>query len=271
MRTLHLPPTASLSLPQPRPAAVRRRLARVVCRGLLLGMLSGVPWLAGAQAGVAAASCQARSTARQVALVELYTSEGCNSCPPADRWLSTLRGQPGVLAVAFHVDYWDQLGWPDRFAQPAFSARQHALRASSGAGFAYTPQVLVNGRDWRGWPGLPALGAPATVTLGLARSGPGTVQLDLAPQEGAPRRLGLWWALLEDGHASAVRAGENRGETLRHDHVVRQWHDEGGVGARRQWTLAAPRSGEGGRPVRVLAVVVDLDSGRALQALQLDC
>ena len=103
--------------------------------------------------------CQAVSGPKRLQLVELYTSEGCSSCPPADRWLSTLKGRPDVLAAAFHVAYWDHLGWRDRFASAAFTARQSQLQRSSGARHVYTPQVLVNGRDWRRWPELP--GAPA--------------------------------------------------------------------------------------------------------------
>jgi hypothetical protein len=79
-------------------------------------------------------------------LVELYTSEGCSSCPPADRWLSGLKRQPGVIAVAFHVDYWNGLGWPDRFSSPAFTERQKQGVGSNGSRYAYTPQIVVNGR-----------------------------------------------------------------------------------------------------------------------------
>jgi hypothetical protein len=234
------------------------------------------------------ASCQARSGAQQLPLVELYTSEGCSSCPPADRWLSRLRGQPGVLVAAFHVDYWDQLGWPDRFAQPAFSARQQGLRRSSGASFVYTPQMLVNGRDWRDWRAWPAQPLPvpnATVQLQAERLAGDQVRVRVTPLDalrpGAPARLGLWWALLEDGHRSAVKAGENRGETLVHDHVVRRWVDEGSwspstaaagaAGISREWLLTAPRAGEAGHAARLLLVVTDAASGTPLQALQLDC
>ena len=87
-------------------------------------------------------------------VVELYTSEGCNSCPPADRWLSKLKADPGVVALAFHVDYWDRLGWKDRFASAAFTARQAEQQASNGARFSYTPQVVVDGQDRKDWPGI---------------------------------------------------------------------------------------------------------------------
>ncbi|MBC7663124.1 MAG: DUF1223 domain-containing protein, partial [Caulobacter sp.] len=82
---------------------------------------------AGAPMAASAASlCSARSAATVPAIVELYTSEGCSSCPPAERWLSAFKGRDDVVALAFHVDYWDGLGWKDRFARPQFTQRQNA-------------------------------------------------------------------------------------------------------------------------------------------------
>ena len=117
----------------------------------------------------APASCEARSGARVPAVVELYTSEGCSSCPPADRWLSTLKAGPEVIPLAFHVDYWDQLGWPDRLAQPAFSARQRDWQAVQHTRFVYTPQTILNGEDWRGWPGTPPAARPASASAPVLR------------------------------------------------------------------------------------------------------
>src|SRR3954469_3118061 len=84
----------------------------------------------------AASACAARSGAQVPTVVELYTSEGCSSCPPAERWLTGLKDRAGVVALAFHVDYWDSLGWKDRFAQPRFTQRQNASQRTSGARFA---------------------------------------------------------------------------------------------------------------------------------------
>lgn len=227
------------------------------------------------------ASCEARSGPRQTPLVELYTSEGCSSCPPADRWLSTLpaaaagaaQGQPAVLAAAFHVSYWDRLGWPDRFASAEFTARQAALMRAAGARYVYTPQVLVNGRDWRGWPTLPlAADAPSRASIRLQRRG-AQVLVRVAPGPGAPARLGLWWAVLEDGHRSAVSAGENRGEQLHHDHVVRRYGqvDAWAAATRQLPPLLVEPHGEGGRMARLLVVVTDAATGAPLQAAQLAC
>ena len=247
------------------------------------------PWRAGLLAGLglavtasalgaapAAASCQARSGDRQAMLIELYTSEGCNSCPPADRWLSSLKGRSDVLAAAFHVDYWDRLGWVDRFASPRHTERQAQQQRSSGAGFSYTPQLLANGRDWRGAPTLPVLDKPALVQVEARRLDAQRVALQVLPLAGAPARLALWWALLEDGHVSAVRAGENQGVTLHHDHVVRQygqlpaWAASAGQPAALAIDLAAAQK-EGGPKARLLVVVTEASSGAPLQALQLGC
>ncbi|NRF70127.1 DUF1223 domain-containing protein [Aquincola sp. S2] len=237
--------------------------------GLLAAALSGALTAAVAQPG----RCEASSGARQTHLVELYTSEGCDSCPPADRWLSTLKGRSDVLAAAFHVDYWDSLGWKDRFGDPAHSARQAQVVPGSGARFSYTPQVLVNGRDWRRWPALPPAEAAAPVQIRLQREDALRVQVEVTALPGAPQALTARWALLEDDHGSAVKAGENRGAMLRHDHVVRAYGRQPAWrgAAPQQWSVAAPRQGEGGRPARLLLVVTDQRSGLPLQAVQLAC
>ncbi len=248
----------------------------------LLALLPAMLLVANAAQATEPALCEARSAARQTPLVELYTSEGCSSCPPADRWLSTLKGapppgqaQPPVLAAAFHVSYWDRLGWTDRFASADFTARQSALMRASGARHVYTPQVLVDGRDWRGWPVLPlASAAPPRASILLQRRGD-RVAVQVAPGPGAPPQLALWWALLEDGHGSAVAAGENRGEQLRHDHVVRRYGQVPAwtaAGAAQQLPpLLASAKGEGGRLARLLVVVTDAATGAPLQAAQLVC
>src|SRR5688572_5754805 len=102
---------------------------------------------------VAGAECSAVSAPNRVPLLELYTSEGCNSCPPTDRWVSALQGRDyagsRVVVLAFHVDYWDRLGWPDRFAQPRFTERQRLINSRNRSRVMYTPQLVLNGRDYR--------------------------------------------------------------------------------------------------------------------------
>src|ERR1700758_4469967 len=91
----------------------------------------------------------------QNSLIELFTSEGCSSCPPAEKWLSQLKSNPDLwkktVPVAFHVDYWDRLGWRDRFARPEFTLRQQHYAVGWRIGSVYTPNFVVNGREWKGW------------------------------------------------------------------------------------------------------------------------
>lgn len=238
--------------------------ARSVCVTLAL--------LAAATASTAAGStCQARTGATPPAVIELYTSEGCSSCPPADRWLSTLKGKPGVLALAFHVNYWDRLGWPDRFASPEATARQHTLAQHAGSRQVYTPQVIANGRDWRIWPRLPETMAASQVSVSLSREGD-TVSAQVTASAGAPLQLAGYWAVLEDRHESRVRAGENAGETLRHDHVVRLykpvpvWQAATGGAAQLNVSRGVPE-----HPRRVVFVVTDAATLKPVQAVALDC
>ena len=225
----------------------------------------------------AAQTCSARSTAVAPPIVELYTSEGCSSCPPADRWLSRLHADPAVVALAFHVDYWDRLGWKDRFASPAFTQRQAEQQRSSGARFSYTPQVIINGADRPDWPratvGPGAAAAPVEVQL--TRDG-SRVSAVVTPTANAPARLAAWWAVTEDGHVSAVKAGENQGATLTHDDVVRAYRPvpawspkAGGSAATLQFELAG--AADAAHPRQVNLVIVDADSGRPVQAAKLGC
>ena len=110
----------------------------------------------------------------RVALIELYTSEGCSSCPPADKWLGELRDDPGLwrdfVPVEFHVNYWDNLGWKDRLSAPEFTAREYAYASDWGSSNVYTPCFVRNGAEWRprqgtaGGPGEPV--GPLSVALG---------------------------------------------------------------------------------------------------------
>lgn len=221
-------------------------------------------------------SCTAHSGPTVPTIVELYTSEGCSSCPPADQWLSTLKADPAVHAFAFHVEYWDYIGWKDRFAHPVLSQRQAQQLAVNGGGVRYTPQVVRNGVDERRWPALaPPLPAPAArslVDVTLVRDA-GRYTATIAPLPGAPSRLAAWWAVTEHGHTSRVSAGENRGEMLKHDFVVREyrplpaWSATAATTASFMPTVAADPA----HPRQVSLVVVDGTSGKPLQAVRLAC
>ncbi len=224
-----------------------------------------------AATGAWAQTCQATAGAQPPLVVELYTSEGCSSCPPADRWLSTLKGRSDVLALAFHVGYWDHLGWTDRFARPEFTQRQYQWAKTHRASNVYTPQAVVDGRDWRGWPALPRAGSAAPVSLRLQRQGD-QVTADIGPAADGTPALAGYWAVAEHNHSSKVRAGENAGETLVHDHVVRLLQPVPGwapaAGLRSQLNVTR---GDAMTPRRVAFVVIDAQSQRPVQALALDC
>jgi hypothetical protein len=117
-------------------------------------------WLAAAGYIFATDSVTFDSGETQTSLIELFTSEGCSSCPPAEKWISNLKSNPDlwkkIVPVAFHVDYWDHLGWRDRFSKQEFTERQRRYAATWGGDSIYTPGYVLNGREWRGWFGGPA-------------------------------------------------------------------------------------------------------------------
>jgi len=226
---------------------------------------------------LAADTCSVRSAATVPPVVELYTSEGCNSCPPADRWLSRLKADPNVVALAFHVDYWDRLGWKDRFASAAFTARQAEQQASNGARFSYTPQVVVDGQDRKDWPGIaaPLANRPAApLDVQLLRDGD-RVTATVAATPRSPKRLAAYWAVTEQDHVTAVKAGENDGVTLHHDFVVRDyepvgaWAARGGAAATLSFKPAT--AADPAHPRSVNLIVVDAANGRPVQAVKVGC
>ena len=223
--------------------------------------------------------CSAHSAASVPPVVELYTSEGCSSCPSADRWLSGLKRDSGIVALAFHVDYWDRLGWKDRFASPAFSLRQADEQSRNGADFSYTPQVVLDGEDHKRWrlgtSPSSLRGRPASlVEVSLMRAEDRYTATVRPASAETPRELGAFWAVTEDNHATQVKAGENDGATLRHDYVVRELVPVA------QWranadgrTLEFKPKGtiDPAHPRRVNLVVFDARSGRPVQAVKLGC
>jgi hypothetical protein len=223
--------------------------------------------------GAAQSACEAVSRPQRTPVLELYTSEGCSSCPPADRWLSGLKesaAQGRVVAQAFHVGYWDYIGWVDRFALPANTARQKELAAANHLGTIYTPQLVRNGKDWRDMESALLLRPePAGASIRMTRSAPDLIEATVVPVQ-PDRPWAAYWTLTEDGHATRVRAGENAGEQLRHDFVVRQYVQAAartGTGQLRLHTIAA----DSAAPRAVNLVVVDPATREPLQALRLAC
>ncbi len=171
-----------------------------------------------------------KSGPKRVALLELYTSEGCSSCPSADTWMSTLPGRglslDKVVPLALHVDYWNDIGWVDPFSKPRFTTRQREAASRSGSGL-YTPESVLNGRELRDRAGiaeqieaLNATRARAEVTLEIGAVAGDKVRAIVRTSSDARTRLYL--ALYENELAVAVKSGENGGRTLKHDFVVRE-------------------------------------------------
>ena len=159
----------------------------------------------------------------QVSLLELYTSEGCSSCPPAEAWLSTLSKNAqlwrAVVPVAFHVDYWDNLGWKDGFSSREFTQRQRLYAASWGSGSVYTPAFVWNGLEWRGWGrGLPGGENSQAGKLVVQVSG-NHLKINYSPgrSNGA---YAVAVAPLKMNATSHVTAGENDGRTLAHQFIA---------------------------------------------------
>lgn len=228
--------------------------------------------LSATSAAHAQQACTAESAATLTPVIELYTSEGCSSCPPADKWLSTLKGaaaQGKAVVQAFHVGYWDYIGWVDRFAAPAHTTRQRQWASAHGRTSIYTPQLVRNGQDWRDDGRALAATEAARARISLRQSGPQAYEAQVVPAEGV-QRWSAYWTVTEHGHSSKVKAGENAGELLQHDFVVRQYVPAGDYqGASRLVLRTVP--GEPGHARQVNLVVADPRSGRPLQALSLSC
>jgi hypothetical protein len=218
-----------------------------------------LPLIAGFSTEAHAAVITFQSAPEQTALLELYTSEGCSSCPPAETWLTQLKASPGLwkdfVPLAFHVDYWDYLGWRDPWAERGFSDRQRAYAQRWHSKNIYTPALVLNGKEWRDWSqrkdGPRLTGAKAGV---LTVSSPDTNrwEVNFAPANQSAANYEVHSALLAGGLSSEVKAGENRGRRLHHDFAVLTlvtkpliWNGEV---ARGDFVLSVPRTRVGSRP-----------------------
>jgi hypothetical protein len=222
--------------------------------------------------------CTASSGPLSTPVLELYTSEGCSSCPPADQWASGFKGQD-VVVQAFHVGYWDYIGWVDRFAAPAHTARQREIAIHNRLRNIYTPQVVVNGRDWPQWghaqSRITAARSAATVHIAMKRLADDQYEATVSPPAAgaAAPAWAAYWTVTEHGHSSRVKAGENAGEFLKHDFVVRQYTQAGaypGSSTPQKLSLRSVAATPG-HERQVNLVVFEPHSGKTLQALSLQC
>ena len=195
--------------------------------GLTATLFAAAAWAAGPGAPVRA------DGHRSPVVVELFTSEGCNSCPPADAYLGELAKRPGVLALSWHIDYWDYIGWKDPFAQHEFTLRQRAYEHALAQPYIYTPQMVINGHlqgigserdeierliaEARQEQAAQAAGAPRVTVHGD----------EVHVEGGANQPSVVWAAWFDTQHWTPVAQGENAGRRLGEFNVVRKWSQLG--------------------------------------------
>jgi hypothetical protein len=162
------------------------------------------------------------SGAQRVHLIELFTSQGCSSCPPAEAWLSKLKNEPGLwknfVPLAFHVDYWDRLGWRDPFASKEWTARQYQYSDNWKAESIYTPGFVLDGREWMGR-SVPAAASEKSGVLKLSIKDR-KIAAKFVPAGAAIKDVDLHVATLGFELTTKVNAGENSGRNLKQDFVV---------------------------------------------------
>ncbi|MEO6845713.1 MAG: DUF1223 domain-containing protein [Chthoniobacterales bacterium] len=181
----------------------------------------------------------------RTSLLELFTSEGCSSCPPAEEWFSSLRRSPElwkeVVPVAFHVDYWDKLGWSDPFASAQATRRQHDYAASWGSDSVYTPAFVLNGAEWRPRDLHSISSIKKEVgKLSATLHESGKVEVTFQPSNKIEAKWEAHVALLTLGASSDVKAGENKGRKLIHDFVVVDYQTSAMSGETPTATLRLP-------------------------------
>ena len=210
---------------------------------------------------------QRYESASQQTVVELFTSEGCSSCPPADHWLASLTSHPQLFKtlfpMAFHVDYWNQLGWHDRFSSSRHSQRQRVYKQQKAISQVYTPGVLVNGEEWRGW--------IRKQSLPVDKLDQGRLSVDIKNSRLQARYTGLKdqklvlnMAYLGMGLSSQIKSGENSGKQLSHEFVVLDYKNKLGVD---EWVLQMPDIPELGQ--KQTAVVIWLSTLNQLKPIHM--
>ena len=240
------------------------------------GVLTRLAWAA---AIVAAPVGVAYADTTRVDVVELFTSQGCSSCPEADRILGELASEPGVLALSFSIDYWDYLGWKDTLAQPDFTARQKAYAHARGDRAVYTPQAVVNGLAH-------AVGSDRGDIQGVIRSTTGKLDAkrvslevarsggDILIHAGAGKRPAagaatIWFVTYEDSRTVEIKRGENRGRTNTYYNVVRHIEPVGRwSGEAVSVSVPMPR-GKGGKCAVILQEGSPEEPGAILAATRL--
>ena len=233
---------------------------------------------AGISQSILAKEYSSQSSATNV--IELYTSEGCSSCPPADKWLSQLKSNPNLfkqfIPMAFHVDYWNQLGWTDRFSNKANSQRQYIHQQEGNISQVYTPGIMINNKEWRGW-----FNGKKTWTITQKPTGVLAVNhyqesqalnITFSPEQAInDNNMQLNIAILGMGLINEIKTGENRGRELKHDFVVlkhvQQQVEIAPNNTTQQWQASLPEIPVSGQQQSVLVVWLSTnDSQDVIQA-----
>jgi hypothetical protein len=197
-----------------------------------------------------AGASAAQAEERPPIVVELYTSQGCSSCPPADALLAELAKDPRIIALALHVDYWDYLGWADRFANPAHTKRQKAYAHASGAKMIYTPQMIISG-------GERVVGSDAVAVAAAIRAQEGvvpTVRLSVLRQDGriviraeavppSDRTFRVQLVRYRPQENVQIERGENAGHSITYHNIVTSWQALGDWRATQPLELRADMGG----------------------------
>ncbi len=182
---------------------------------------------------------------QQVQVIELFTSEGCSSCPPAEYWLNQFTTSPRlwkeIIPVAFHVDYWNYLGWPDKFSNKENTQRQYGYKYSGDIGSVYTPGFVVNGKEWRRWFSNRRLpmpeGMPGELSVTIDQN---QLSAHFMPADrSTPNTLVLNVALLGFNVERVIKGGENKGRTLVNDFIVLNYSKVSST--TNKWTTILPK------------------------------
>ncbi len=229
--------------------------------------LAAALWLGGAASDLVAAE--------RKAVVELFTSQGCSSCPPADAYLGELARRDDVLALSFHVDYWNYIGWRDPFSNPQWSARQRDYGRKLNRRYVYTPQMVIDGA-------AEAVGSKRSRVARLIKSAlqrkkiaveivhpdRDNIRIRVPAEAGYTGSAAtVWLAFYDNTRTTAIEAGENDGETLTNSNIVRSMARIGDWrGEAMEWTLPVEAVGGAGRDGCAILVQAG-GSGRILGAV----
>ena len=210
---------------------------------------------------------------QQPVVVELYTSQGCSSCPPADAIFSELKGREDVIAIALHVDYWDYIGWKDEFGDPAHAKRQRAYAAKAGRRSIYTPEMVVNGQtDIVGAKAMALSkaiaehGAETQVTQLQVQRSENTLRIQAAVPANDAGTMDVHVLRLIPSQKSKITRGENRGETYEYTNIAHSWQVAGTWDGQSNLDMSLAVGGED----PIVVFIQEANAGKIIAAARVD-